>query len=324
MMKAIVQDTYGPPAILALREVEKPHPKEDEVLVRVRAAGVNPGDLVTLRGEPRMVRLFMGLQRPGNGIIGMDLAGTVTAVGGKVNGLRPGDEVFGVGRSVYAEYAVAKAKDVVGKPSNITFVQAAAIPTAGLTALQALVAQAQLQAGQRVLVTGAGGGVGTHAVQIAKALGAHVTALCGPEKVELVRSLGADRVLDRSREDIGADTQRYDVILDNGGRHSLRQLRQRLSPRGTLIPNNGEFHKRWIGSLGSVLGARLLSLFIRQRLRPFLSLPNSVDLHTLARMLEKGQIVPTIERTYPLAETAQALAHIADGQARGKVVITLP
>jgi NADPH:quinone reductase-like Zn-dependent oxidoreductase len=261
-MKAIVQDTYGPPDVMQFRDVDLPVIRDDEVLVRVRAAAVNPPDWAGVTGAPYITRTSFGLRKPRVGVRGSDLAGVVEAVGRNVTQFQAGDEVFGVGVGTYAEYALAKAEHLAPKPANITFEQAAAVPMSGLTALQALRDVGRLQPGQKVLISGAGGGVGTFAVQIAKSFGAEVTGVCSATKVDLVRAIGADYVIDYTKEDFTAGDERYDVVLDNVLNHSLSRLVRTLSPKGTLVPNGGQYYKRWIASMGVILiKAPLLSLF---------------------------------------------------------------
>ncbi|MBI5549234.1 MAG: NAD(P)-dependent alcohol dehydrogenase [Deltaproteobacteria bacterium] len=322
-MKAMVQRRYGEPEVLELREIDRPSIRDDQVLVRVRAASINPGDWATLRGEPFVARLASGLLAPRNPVGGMDLAGTVEAVGKNVTRLRPGDEVFGQGNGTFAEYAPALEKNLVHKPAGVTFEQAAAVPVAGMTALQAIRDVGAVKAGQQVLITGAGGGIGTFAVQIAKALGAQVTGVCSTAKVELVRSLGADRVIDYTREDFTRGGLRYDVILDNAGKRTLAEARRALAARGTLIPNNGQFEHRWLASLPTVLWASLLSLVVTQRLRPLLSLPDTARLLALKDLLESGKVRPVVGKTYPLSDAGRAFAEFGQGHALGKLVLTV-
>ncbi len=322
-MRAVVQDVYGSPEVLSLREVARPVAGAKRVSVRIRAASVNPADCTLLRGEPYIMRLGMGLRGPSNRIRGMDLSGIVESVGADVTRFRPGDEVFGVGTGAFAELALAEEKHLVLKPSNLGFEEAAAVPIAGLTALQALRDQGEVRAGHRVLINGAAGGIGTFAVQIAKVLGAEVTAVCSGKKAELVRSLGADHVIDYTQADFTASGERYDFILDNVGNHSLSTLRATLTRRGTLVPNNGGFDNRWFACIGRVIAARLTSTFVTQRLRPFLSLPRTDDLMALEELLESGRIKPAIDRAYPLDRAAEALAYVTAGHAQGKVVVTV-
>ena len=322
-MRAAVQHRYGPPSVLEVREVGIPSPGRGDVLVRVHAAAVHPGDYFVMTGEPYVVRLVFGLRRPRHGIPGRDLAGVVAAVGGDVTTLRPGDEVFGWSTTgTLAEYACVPADHLASLPANLSVVAAAAVPTSALTALQALRRIADVRPGQAVLVTGASGGVGSFAVQIAKALGAEVTGVCSTGNVELVRSLGADHVVDYRTTDFTRAETRYDVILDNVEAQPLAAVRRALTPTGILIPNSGR-GGRWLGPLGRIVRARLLSLFTRQRLRPFTSVEKREDLLTLADLITAGQVTPVLDRTYPLDDAADALRHVATGHARGKVVVTV-
>ncbi len=325
-MKAIVQDRFGPPDVLRLAEVDPPEPGPDDVLVRVAAAGLNPYDWHMLRGDPLVARLMggMGLRRPAARVAGVDAAGEVTAVGANVSQLRPGDAVLGFCAGALAEYARAKADRVVPKPARLSFEQAAAVPMAALTALQGLRDIAGVRAGHRVLINGAAGGVGTCGVQIATALGAEVTAVCSSGNVELVRSIGAIRVIDYTAEDFTRGGAQYDVILDNVGNRPLSRLRQVLTPTGTLLLNGGGSPGHVIGALGPIVRAAVTDRFVRQRLRPFLSKPNQADLLTVTGYIDDNRLTPVLDRTYPLAETADGLRHVERGHTRGKVVITVP
>jgi NADPH:quinone reductase-like Zn-dependent oxidoreductase len=322
-MRAIVQRFYGSPEVLESADVDRPVVGDDDVLVRVRAASVHPGDYFLMTGEPYVVRLAFGLRRPRHPIPGRDLAGVVAAVGKDVVDLQPGDEVFGWSTTgTLAEYACVPAAQLVRTPANLSAGQAAAVPTSGLTALQALRDIAHVQPGQAVLITGASGGVGTFAVQIAKALGAEVTAVCSTRNVELVRSVGADHIIDYTRTDFTRTGLRYDVIFDSVEAQSLSEVRRALSPTGTLIPNSGR-GGLWVGPLGRIVKARARSLFTRQTLRPFTSVGKRQDLLDLAELLEAAQLAPVIDRTYPLSEAAEALRYVGAGHTRGKVVITV-
>ncbi len=322
-MRAVVQHRYGPPSVLESSEVAIPVPGRGDVLVKVSAASVHPGDCFVMTGEPYMVRLVFGLRRPRHGIPGRDLAGVVAAVGKDVTALRPGDEVFGWSTAgTLAEYACVPADNLVLVPANVSVVHAAAVPTSALTALQALRKIAKVQPGQTVLVTGASGGVGSFAVQIAKALGADVTGACSTRNVELVRSLGADHVVDYTRTDFTHAGKRYDVILDNVEAQPLTAVRRALAPTGTLIPNSGR-GGRWLGPLPRIMKARVLSGFTRQQLRPFASIEKRQDLLTLADLLTTGQVRAVIDRTYALDEAADGLRYVAAGHTRGKVVVTI-
>ena len=321
-MQAIVHDRYGSPDVLELRTVEIPAIGDDEVLIRTRAAAVHPGDLFGVLGTPFPVRISTGLRRPKHGVPGLDVAGSVEAVGSAVTHLRPGDEVFGCGFGTCAELVRAKADFVVPKPSTISFEHAAAIPTSGLAALHLLRNAARLQPGQRVLINGASGGVGGFAVQIAKALGAHVTGVCSTSNAEMVRSQGADEVIDYTRDDFTDGTRHYDVILDNIENRPLSEVRRALTPRGTLVLNSGT------GATGLRMFARLvwplvLSPFTSHRLTRYLSNPKRTDLEWLAERAADGSLRPVVGSCYPLAETADALRLIESGHARGKVVVTV-
>ena len=322
-MRAAVQHRYGPPSVLVSSEVGIPLPGRGDVLVQVGAASVHPGDYFVMTGEPYVVRLVFGLRRPRHGIPGRDLAGVVAAVGKDVTALRPGDEVFGWSTAgTLAQYACVPADNLVSVPANVSVVDAAAVPTSALAALQALRKIANVQPGQTVLVTGASGGVGSFAVQIAKAFGADVTGVCSTGNVDLVRSLGAGHVVDYTRSDFTRAEKRYDVILDNVEAQPLAAVRRALTPTGTLIPNSGR-GGRWLGPLGRIVKARVLSGSTRQQLRPFVSVEKRQDLLTLADLLATGQVTPVIDRTYRLDEAADALRYVAAGHTRGKVVITV-
>ena len=323
-MKAIVQDRYGSADVLALEEIDKPVVGDDDVLVRVHGAGVDPGVWHLMTGLPYLVRIFgFGLLRPKTRVRGMDFAGRVEASGKNVTQLRPGDEVYGACNGSFAEYACAKEADCAPKPANLTFEQAAAVPISGCTALQGLRDAGKVQPGQRVLVIGAAGGVGTFAVQLAKAFGAEVTGVCSTAKVDLVRSIGADDVIDHTRRDIADGVRRYDLILDTAGNRSLSHLRRALAPRGTLVIIGGEGGGRWLGGFDRQLRALVLSSFVGQRLRPMLSVERREDLLFLKELIEAGRVTPVIDRTYPLAEVPGAIQYLHEGHARGKVVITV-
>ena len=325
-MKTIVQDEYGSPDVLKLWDIGKPETKDNEVLVHVHAAGVNPGDWAIMSGLPYIARPVYGLRKPKNAVRGTDVAGTVEAVGTGVRRLQPGDEVFGLCSGLggaFAEYASVSEDALALKPTNLSFEQAAAVPMAGLVALQALRDHGGVRAGQKVLINGASGGIGTFAVQIAKALGAEVTGVCSTRNVDLVRSIGADHVIDYTWEDFTQKDQRYDFILDNVANHSLSDLRRALTPTGTLVPNGGGFDNHWFASGGRVISAHVLNRFVSHRLRPFLVSPKFEDLLVLKEMIESGKMTPVIDRTYPLSEISQAIGHVAEGHAQGKVTITL-
>jgi NADPH:quinone reductase-like Zn-dependent oxidoreductase len=322
-MKAMVHREYGLPGdVLRLEEVERPVPAKGEVLLRVRASGVNWADWSILRGVPYMVRLGFGIRHPKQGIRGTDVAGVVEQVGESGGGLKVGDEVFGWSKAAFAEYTCAPVHNLVPKPAGITFEQAAALPMAGMVALQAMRDVAKVQPGEKVLINGASGGIGSFAVQIAKALGAEVTGVCSTKNVDLVRSIGADRVIDYTEADFTQEDERYDCILDIADKHSLAARRRALSPRGTLIPNSGE-GGRIGGSLGRIVTARLMSLFVRQNLRPFLSLPKQDDLEALIGLIDSGKMTPVVGRTFPLAEAGDALEYAGQRHAQGKTVVTV-
>jgi NADPH:quinone reductase-like Zn-dependent oxidoreductase len=322
-MKAIVQDSYGDTDVLDFRDVDRPEAGDREVLVRVHAAGVDQGVWHVMAGRPYLIRLAgFGVRRPKRPGVGTDLAGTVEAVGSAVTRFRPGDEVMGAGTGAFAEYAVAPQDRLVAKPATLTFEQAAAVPVSAVTALQALRDQGRVRPGQRVLVIGASGGVGTYAVQLAKAFGAEVTGVSGPAKADLVRSLGADHVLDHTRDDLAAGAP-YDLVIDIGGNRSLATLRRLLTPRGTLVLTGGEGGDRWTGGLQRQLGALVTAPFSRRRMPLFIGKVNEADLRFLSGLLDSGQVVPAVERAYALADAAAAIRHLRDGRARGKLVLTV-
>jgi NADPH:quinone reductase-like Zn-dependent oxidoreductase len=321
-MRAIVQDGYGPPDVLAVRDIDRPVAGPGEVLVGVRAAGLHVGDCFGVRGAPLPMRMASGLRKPRYGVPGFDVAGQVESVGQNVRRFRPGDEVFGVCNGSCAEYARAGEDKLALKPAGLTFEQAAAVPTSAVAALHALRDAGGVQPGQRVLINGASGGVGTFAVQIAKSLGAEVTGVCGPTNVDLVRSIGADHVIDYTREDFTQGGQHYDLILDNVENRSLSDCRRALTPRGTLILNSGT-GASGLGLMVRLAAPLVLSPFARQTLRRYLSAADHENLSVLAKLVESGKLTPVIDRTYPLPETPAALRYIEEGHARGKVVITL-
>jgi NADPH:quinone reductase-like Zn-dependent oxidoreductase len=316
-MKAIVQNDYGSPDVYELKEIDKPVVKDGEVLVRIHAAGLNAGDYFAMRGEPYMIRMSVGWPKPKNFVPGWDVAGTVEVVGQNVTRFQPGDEVFGACTGTCAEYVCAEEDKFALKPANLTFEQAAAVPTAAVTALRGLRDERNVQPGQKVLINGASGGVGTFAVQIAKALGAEVTGVCSTRNVDMVRSIGADHVVDYTQEDFTQSGQRYDLILDNVGNHSLSDCRRILTPQGILQPNTGH------AGMGYVIQALVLSLFMRQHGSLFVTHPNHEDLDVLKEFIEDGKITPVIDRTYPLSETPEAFRYLDKEHARGKVVITV-
>jgi NADPH:quinone reductase-like Zn-dependent oxidoreductase len=319
-MKAITQDTYGSAAVLELREIDTPPIGDGEVLVRVHAASIHVGDVMLMRGVPYLLRMASGPRRPKHRVPGTDVAGTVAAVGKGVTGLRPGDAVFGWCTGAFAEYACAGEDHFLPMPTNLTFAQAAAVGVSATTALQLLRDQGTVQPGQKVLINGAAGGVGTFAVQIAKAFGAEVTGVCGTRNVELVRSLGADHVIDYTKEDFTRGGRRYDFILDNVGNHSLSGTRRALTPDGRLQPNGGGHSG---GALGTVIKALVSSRFVRQQLGPAVKYANRADLVVLKELIEAGEVTPVIDGTFPLSETPAAIDHVGAGHARGTVVITM-
>jgi NADPH:quinone reductase-like Zn-dependent oxidoreductase len=323
-MKAIVQDTYGSPEVLNLREIDTPEVGDDEALVRVHAAGVDRGVWHLMMGLPYLTRLAFGLRAPKTPVPGMDLAGVVEAVGGNVRGVEPGDEVFGTGKGTFAEYALAREEKLAPMPANLTFEQAAVVAISGLTALQSLRDHGRVEPGHKVLIIGASGGVGTFAVQIARAYGAHVTGVCSPTKFDMVRSIGADQVIDYTREDFAAGSRRWDVILDIGGSSSLMRLRRALTPQGTLVIVGGEGGGRWLGVVNRLLRAHLLFPFVSQKLCTFISRENHEDMLVLKDLIESGKLTPVIDRAYSLAEVPEAIRYLESGHARGKVVICVP
>jgi NADPH:quinone reductase-like Zn-dependent oxidoreductase len=323
-MKAIVQDRYGTADVLELRDIDQPAIGDDDVLVRVHAAGVHIGDWHVMTGLPYLLRIIgFGLRAPRARVRGTDVAGTVAAVGRHVAHVRPGDEVFGTGDGAFAEYARARADTLAPKPATLTFAQAAAVPTSACTALQALRDVGGIRPGQRVLLVGASGGVGLFAVQLAKAFGAEVTGVCGTAKVELVRALGADRVIDYTREDFTLSGRRYDLILDLGGNRPLAQLRRALAPRGTLVLVGGEGGDRWTGAVGRSVRALAASPFVSQRLRGVLGTAKTADLRFLKELVEAGTVMPVLDRTYALRDAPDAMRRLAAGHARGKLVVTV-
>ena len=319
-----MQDRYGPPGeVLALREVEAPAVRDDEVLVRVHAAAIHPGDWMVVTGRPYLVRPMFGLPAPRKKTPGFDVAGVVEAVGADVRELRPGDEVFGQCDGSCAERVSVSPRRLASKPSNLSFREAAACPLSGDTALRALRDAGRVRPGHKVLVNGASGGVGTFAVQIAKSMGAEVTGVCSTRNVELVRSLGADHVVDYTREDFTRGERRYDFVLDNVGNRSMAACRRVVAPGGRFVPNNGTSGGRWIGTLGRTLAALALSAVLPRQGRPFVALGARADLLVLRELLESGTVAPVIDRTYPLAEVPEAFRYLERGHARGKVVIAM-
>ncbi|MEW2526263.1 NAD(P)-dependent alcohol dehydrogenase [Streptomyces sp. NPDC047071] len=320
-MKAIVQDVYGSADTLHVRDIARPSPAEGELLVRVYAAGVGPDVRHVMTGLPLMVRPVFGLRGPRNPVRGWDGAGRVEAVGAKVPDFAPGDAVYGHLDGSFAEYALAKTERIAPKPENVTFEQAAAVPVSGVTALQALHAKAGLRAGQKVLVIGASGGVGSFAVQLAVAHGAEVVGVCGGASAAFVRSLGATAVLDHTRQEITDGSHRYDVVLDAAGNRPLPRLRRVLTPSGTLVRIGGEGGSRWFGDTGTQLRMALLTRFVRHDLLGLLAVVRRADLLTLTSLIESGALTPVVDSVYPLAEAPAAVRHQERGHPRGKVVL---
>jgi NADPH:quinone reductase-like Zn-dependent oxidoreductase len=325
-MNAIVQDVYGSAGVLKLREVDSPTIGDSSVLIRVRAAGVNVADWAIMSGLPYIARPMYGLGKPKNRVRGTDVAGVVEAVGASVTQFRPGDEVFGWSGHLggaFAEYAAVSEDALVSKPAKLTFEQAAAVPMAGTVALLALRDHGKVQAGQKVLVNGASGGIGTFAVQIAKSLGADVTAVTSTKNVDLVRSIGADHVVDYTKVDFTRTGQRYDFILDNVANRSLSDLRRALTPNGALVPNGGGFDHRWVASGGRLIGAKVSFAFGSQNVLTFIASSKKQNLVALRELIEAGKVIPVIDRTYPLSEVPEAIRYLGKGHARGKLVITV-
>jgi NADPH:quinone reductase-like Zn-dependent oxidoreductase len=323
-MKAIAQRAYGTADVLELRDVDKPEIGDDEVLVRVRAAGVDRGVVHVMTGLPYPIRLAgYGLRAPKNPVLGMDVAGVVEAVGKDVTRFGLGDEVFGIGKGAFAEYTRAPESKLALKPANLTFEPAAVVAISGSTALQGLRDHGRVQAGQKVLIIGASGGVGTYAVQLARAFGAEVTGVCSTTKVDMVRALGAEHVIDYTRDDFADGERRYDVILDIGGNASLSRLRRALVPKGTLVIAGGETDGRWLGGSDRQLRALVLSRFVGQKLTTFVCRENHEDMIVLKELIEAGKVTPVIDRTYPLSDVPEAIRYLEHGHARGKVVVTV-
>ena len=319
-MTAVVQDRYGSAEVLDTQDIDRPEIADDEVLVRVHAASIHIGDWVLMTGVPYVMRMATGLSKPKNRVPGTDIAGTVEAVGTHVQHLRAGDEVFGWCTGAFAEYAHGPEVQFVKKPPSLTFEQAAAVGVSATTALQLLRDDGKVQSGQKVLINGASGGVGTFAVQIAKAYGAEVTGVCSTRNVELVRSIGADHVIDYTHDDFRTGPERYDLILDNVGDRSMSDTRRVLTPNGTLLSNGGGHSA---GKLSRVIRASLVSMFVRQQARPSVKTPNRADLVVLRDLVEAGKITPVIGGTYALNQTAEAIGHVAAGHARGTLVIAV-
>jgi NADPH:quinone reductase-like Zn-dependent oxidoreductase len=326
-MKAVVYTRFGPPDVLEIRDIKKPVPNDDQVLIKVRAAAVNPLDWHFIRGTPYIMRLMMvGIRKPKDPRLGVDYAGTVETVGRSVTQFKPGDEVLGNKSGAFAEYLCARAdRAITLKPANVTFEQAAGVPVAALTALQGLRDHGKVQPGQKVLINGASGGVGTFAVQIAKTLGADVTGVCSGRNVDLVRSLGADHVIDYTKEDFSKGDERYDVILDNVGTQSLSKFRRVLKPNGicVMIGGGGPNEGKWVGPMARPIKAMLISPFISQKMGMMMAQGNKDDLNILADLMQSGKVTPVIDRTYPLSQIREAMTYLEAGHARGKVVITV-
>jgi NADPH:quinone reductase-like Zn-dependent oxidoreductase len=322
-MRAVVRNTYGSPDVLEIAEVDKPEPAEGEILVRVRAASVNPADWYTLTG-PFVARVASGLRRPKSNRLGTDYAGEVEAVGAGVTQFRAGEDVFGGRTGALAEYVAARAdRGVAPKPPNVTFEEAAAVPIAAITALQGLRDKGQVREGQRVLINGASGGVGTFAVQIAKALGAHVTGVCSTRNVDLVRSLGADRVVDYTREDFTRSRERYDLILDVAGSRTWSDLRRVLEPKARLVIVGAPKKAGLLGPLGHILGLRLASVRGSQKAVFFIAKLTKADMETMRELLASGKVKPVVEKRYPLGQVADAFRYLGEGHAQGKLVVTV-
>jgi NADPH:quinone reductase-like Zn-dependent oxidoreductase len=323
-MKAIVQDRYGSADVLEFQEIEDPVPGPEAVLVRVHAAGCGPDVWHLMTGMPYMARLAIGLRKPKLPVLGWDVAGTVDTVGANVTSVQPGDEVMGTTKGSFAELAIAKADDLVPKPTKLSFEEAGALPISGITALRAVRDEANVQPGQTVLVIGAAGGVGSLVVQIAKAYGAKVTAVCSSSKEDLVRSIGADDVIDYTRQDFADGSRLWDVIIDTAGRRPLSQLRRALTHKGTLVIVGGDGGGRWTGGFfRGMLRGPVVSLFVGQRLRGLATKVKREDLITVTEMIEAGTLKPVIDRTYPLIEAPDAIRYLEEGHSRGKIVITI-
>jgi NADPH:quinone reductase-like Zn-dependent oxidoreductase len=321
-MKAIVHSRYGPPDVLELKDIDKPVVNDDQVLVGVHAAAVGKGDWLTVKGLPYVARMRYGLPKPKHSVPGFDVAGRIDAIGSNVTRLQPGDEVFGWCEGSFAEYASVPEGQLVLKPTNLTFEQAAAVPISAFAALQALRDTGQVQPGQQVVIIGASGGVGSFAVQLAKAYGAEVTGVCSTKSVDMVRSLGADHVIDYTQEDFTRSGQHYDLILEMAGNRSLADLRRALTSKGTLVLVGGSGGK-WFMGTGRTLRAVVLSPFVGQRLRSFFSKPNRADLVVLKELIEAGKLTPVIDRTFPLNAAPEAIGYVGERSTQGKTVITV-
>ncbi len=323
-MKAVLQRCYGPPSVLELANIAKPSPEADQILVKVHAAAVNPLDWHTVRGEPYIMRMSSGIGTPSDAGAGVDFAGTVEAIGSDVRRFKVGDAVFGARGGALAEYVVVReSRSVVHKPENLSFEQAAAIPIAAVTALQALRDKGNLQPGQKVLINGASGGVGTFAVQIAKALGAEVTGVCSTRNIELVRSIGADHVIDYTKQNFTEGEQRYDLVLDNVGNHSLLDVRRVVHPRGAIVIVGGQSDEPFLGPMTQFIEGMMLSPFVSQEIVRFFAQLNQADLEVLAGLARAGKLTSVIDRRYSMDEAAEAIAYLERGRARGKVIVTM-
>jgi NADPH:quinone reductase-like Zn-dependent oxidoreductase len=322
-MQAIVHDTYGSADVLRLTRIARPEVADNEALLRVHAAGLDRGTWHLMTGRPYLLRLAFGVRRPKNPMPGVDVAGTVVAVGSAVTRFSAGDEVFGFGKGSFAEYAVAREDKLARKPVNVSFEQAAVVPVSAATALQALTDVGGVELGQTVLIIGASGGVGSYAVQLAKAFGAEVTGVCSPTKLDLVRSLGAAHVIDYTRDDFADGSHRYDLILDIAGNPALSRLRRALTPTGTAVIVGGEEGGSWTGGIDRQMRARALSPFVPQRLTNFIAKQRASDLERLTDLIEAGKVTPSIDRTYSLDRVPEGMRHLEAGKARGKVAITI-
>jgi NADPH:quinone reductase-like Zn-dependent oxidoreductase len=324
-MKALAYTKYGPPDVLELTEVEKPTPKDDEVLLKVHAASVNPADWHLLRGKPYIARLQLGLRKPKERVLGCDVAGRVEAVGKNVTALQPGDEVFGSpfmhGFGAFAEHVCISEDLLAPKPATLSFESAAAVPLAASTALQGLREHGRIEPGHKVLIIGASGGVGTFAVQIVKSFDAEVTGVCSTRNVEMVRSLGADHVIDYTKEDFTQSGRKYDLIFQLAGTRSPSECRRALTSKGTLVLSSGESDGRWIGPVDRIIKALVLSPFVSQKMASFTVKPNKEDMIVLKQLIEASKLTPVIDRTYPLSEAPEAIRCLEEGHAQGKIVI---
>lgn len=323
-MKAIVYRCYGGAEVLKLEQIAKPAPADDRVLVKVHAAAVNPLDWHYMQGKPYLIRPMAGVGKPDSILMGADFAGTVETVGKNVTRFKPGDDVFGDRDGAFGEYVSVRENGAMAlKPGNMSMEQAAAVPIAGMTALQALRDKGKVQAGQKVLINGASGGVGTFAVQIAKSYGADVSGVCSTRNVEMVKSIGADHVIDYTKEDFTKGSARYDLIIDNVGNHTLSELRHVLTPKGALVSVGGPSDNRWLGPLATSIDAYFIAPFVDQKLVFILAQANQDDLNVLRDLMQAGKLTPVIDRRYKLAETAQAISYLEQGHARGKVIIAV-